>query len=330
MVVDVTDRVAKGLRIAGPVGTGDPLTVHSPWDGGEVATINTTRLDEVDLVLDRAVAAFGEWRWTPAWKRAQILERTSHLLEDHAEEVARLIALEGGKPLKDARVEARRGASTFRWASEEAKRTAGEIIEMDADQGGENRFGWTIREPRGVIVAISPFNFPLNLVSHKVAPALAGGQRRGAQAGLLHAAHRAAPGRVPDRGRPARERAPGRGRSGLDPGHQAGQGRAREHGDLHRQPAGRPPDRQRRRHEDGHPRARQQLGDHRRRGRRPRPRAAARGRRRLLRTPVRSASRCSASSCTRRSTTSSWRRSWPRSKRSRWATRSTRRPTWRR
>ena len=174
MVVDVTARVAKGLRIAGPVGTGDPLTVRSPWDGSEVATINTTRLDEVDGVLDNAVAALAEWRWTPAWRRSQILERTSHLLEDHAEEIARLIALEGGKPLKDARVEARRGASTFRWASEEAKRTAGEVIEMDADQGGENRFGWTIREPRGVIVAISPFNFPLNLVSHKVAPALAG------------------------------------------------------------------------------------------------------------------------------------------------------------
>jgi acyl-CoA reductase-like NAD-dependent aldehyde dehydrogenase len=139
-----------------------------------VATINTTRVEEVDLVLDRAVSAFQEWRWTPAWKRAEILEHTSHLIEDHAEEIARLIALEGGKPLKDARVEAKRGASTFRWASEEAKRTAGEIIEMDADQTGENRFGWTIREPRGVIVAISPFNFPLNLVAHKVAPAVAG------------------------------------------------------------------------------------------------------------------------------------------------------------
>ena len=173
MVVEVTEKVAKGLRIAGPVGTGDPLVVRSPWDGSEVATINTTRPDEVDLVFDRAVAAFAEWRWTPAWKRARILERTSHLLDDHADEIARLIAAEGGKPLKDARVEARRGASTFRWASEEAKRTAGEIIEMDADETGENRFGWTIREPRGVIAAISPFNFPLNLVAHKVAPALA-------------------------------------------------------------------------------------------------------------------------------------------------------------
>jgi len=173
--VRVSDRVRPGLEIKGPVGTGESLVVRSPWDHAAVATINTTRLEEVDEVIDKAVAAAREFRWTPAWRRAQILERASHLLDDNSEEIARLIALEGGKPLKDARVEAKRGASTFRWASEEAKRTAGEIIEMDADASGENRFGWTIREPRGVIVAISPFNFPLNLVAHKVAPAIAGG-----------------------------------------------------------------------------------------------------------------------------------------------------------
>ena len=126
-------------------------------------------------MLDRARAAAEAYRWTPAWKRSAILERTSHLIEENAEQIARIIAAEGGKPLKDARVEAKRGASTFRWAGEEAKRTAGDLVEMDADPSGEDRFGWTIREPRGVIAAISPFNFPLNLVAHKVAPALAGG-----------------------------------------------------------------------------------------------------------------------------------------------------------
>ena len=161
------------VKLKPPFGTGEPLVVNSPWDGSEVARIATCTLDEADLVLDRARAALGTWRWTPAWKRAQILERTSHLIEDNAEKIARIIALEGGKPLKDSRVEARRGASTFRWASEEAKRTGGEIVQMDADASGENRFGWTIREPRGVVLAISPFNFPLNLVAHKVAPALA-------------------------------------------------------------------------------------------------------------------------------------------------------------
>ncbi len=172
--VRVSDRVEPGLTVRGPIGTGDPMLVRSPWDGAEIARIPTTTLDEADGVLSRARAAAEAFRWTPAWKRAAILERTSHLIEDNAEQIARIIAAEGGKPLKDARVEAKRGASTFRWAAEESKRTAGELIEMDADPSGEHRFGWTIREPRGVIVAISPFNFPLNLVAHKVAPALAG------------------------------------------------------------------------------------------------------------------------------------------------------------
>ena len=169
----VSDKISPGLGVRGPYGSGEPLVVRSPWDGSEIATMRTTTLSEADEVLDRARVAVASWRWTPAWKRAEILERTSHLIEDNAEQIARIIAAEGGKPLKDARAEAKRGASTFRWASEEAKRTAGEIIEMDADASGEDRFGWTIREPRGVIVAISPFNFPLNLVAHKVAPALA-------------------------------------------------------------------------------------------------------------------------------------------------------------
>ena len=161
--------------IRGPYGHGAPLTLRAPWDGAVLAQVPTATLDDLDVVLDRARAAAEGYRWTPAWKRAQILERASHLIEEHAEQIARLIAAEGGKPLKDARVEARRGASTFRWASEEAKRTAGDLVQMDADPSGEHRFGWTIREPRGVIAAISPFNFPLNLVAHKVAPALAGG-----------------------------------------------------------------------------------------------------------------------------------------------------------
>ena len=173
--IRVSDVVAPDLVIKGPYGSGEEMTLRAPWDGAELARIPTATLEDMDVVLDRARAAAQAYRWTPAWKRAAVLEKASHLIEENAEQIAHIIAAEGGKPLKDARVEAKRGASTFRWASEEAKRTAGEIIEMDADPSGENRFGWTIREPRGVIAAISPFNFPLNLVSHKVAPALAGG-----------------------------------------------------------------------------------------------------------------------------------------------------------
>ena len=173
--VRVSELIQAGLSLAGPYGSGEPMILRAPWDGAELARVPTSTLEDIDAVLDRAHAAAEAYRWTPAWRRSQILERASRLIEENAEQLARLIAAEGGKPLKDARVEAKRGASTFRWASEEAKRTGGEIIAMDADPGGEHRFGWTIREPRGVIAAISPFNFPLNLVAHKVAPALAGG-----------------------------------------------------------------------------------------------------------------------------------------------------------
>ena len=83
--VRVSDRVRPGLEIKGPVGTGEPLVVRSPWDHAAVATINTTRLEEVDEVIDKAVAAAREFRWTPAWKRAQILERASHLIDDNSE-----------------------------------------------------------------------------------------------------------------------------------------------------------------------------------------------------------------------------------------------------
>ncbi len=173
--IRVSDIIAPDLTLRPPHGSGEAMVLRAPWDGAELARVPTATLDDVDTVLDRARVAARSFRWTPAWRRAAILEGTSRLIEENAEHIARLIAAEGGKPLKDARVEAKRGASTFRWAAEEAKRTAGDLVEMDADPGGEHRFGWTIREPRGVVAAIAPFNFPLNLVAHKVAPALAGG-----------------------------------------------------------------------------------------------------------------------------------------------------------
>lgn len=163
--------VVYGLRR--PVGTGDPLVVGSPWDSHQVGAVPTTRPEELGDVLERAVAAFDHWRWTPSWKRYRILHRVSELIGERREQIGRLIAAEAAKPLKDARVEAERAASTWRWAAEESKRTMGELVEMGAEEVGQGRFGWTIREPLGVIVAISPFNFPINLVSHKVAPALA-------------------------------------------------------------------------------------------------------------------------------------------------------------
>src|SRR5206468_5005137 len=94
---------------------------------------------------------------------------------DLHDEVARQISDEAGKPMKAARVEARRAMSTYTFAAVEARKLAGDVVPMDASQAGEGKLAFTLRKPIGVVGAISPFNFPLNLVAHKLAPALAAG-----------------------------------------------------------------------------------------------------------------------------------------------------------
>src|SRR5688500_8858681 len=111
----------------------------------------------------------------PAHKRAEILVRVAGLLGRRSEEVAQTIAAEAGKPLKAARVEAARAMSTYTFAAAEARKLAGEMVPMDASQAGAGKLAFTLRRPVGVVGAISPFNFPLNLVAHKIAPALAAG-----------------------------------------------------------------------------------------------------------------------------------------------------------
>lgn len=108
-------------------------------------------------------------------QRYEILLRAAHLIQERAEQLALLIAREAGKPLKDARAEASRAVQTFTLSAEEAKRIGGEVVPIEASAGNENRLAFTIRVPVGVVAAIAPFNFPLNLVAHKVAPALAAG-----------------------------------------------------------------------------------------------------------------------------------------------------------
>jgi acyl-CoA reductase-like NAD-dependent aldehyde dehydrogenase len=111
----------------------------------------------------------------PAHKRAEILVKIAGGLGRRHEEAAQLICAEAGKPLKTARVEASRAMSTYTFAAVEARKLAGEMVPMDAAQAGEGKLAFTLRRPRGVVGAISPFNFPLNLVAHKLAPALAAG-----------------------------------------------------------------------------------------------------------------------------------------------------------
>jgi acyl-CoA reductase-like NAD-dependent aldehyde dehydrogenase len=129
---------------------------------------------DVDRAVASALAAHRAGA-LPPWKRAEILDRAARLLGERTEEFARTIADEAAKPIKTARVEANRAVSTFTFAATEARRLAGEMVPLEAADVGEGKLGFTLRVPVGVVGAISPFNFPLNLVAHKLAPAIAAG-----------------------------------------------------------------------------------------------------------------------------------------------------------
>jgi acyl-CoA reductase-like NAD-dependent aldehyde dehydrogenase len=155
------------------VETGDWIEVRSPFSGDVVARVAKGGADETRRALDAAERALMEP--LPAHKRAEILVRVAGLIGKRHEEVARTISDEAGKPIKTARVEASRAMSTYTFAAVEARKLAGEMIPMDAAQAGEGKLGFTVRKPIGIVGAISPFNFPCNLVAHKLAPALAAG-----------------------------------------------------------------------------------------------------------------------------------------------------------
>ena len=155
------------------VETGDWTEVRSPYSGELVGRIARGGAAEAQRALDAAEHAMSEP--LPAYERARILDDTARLLEERQEEAAGIISAEAGKPLKAALVEAQRAASTFTFAAVEARKLAGEMVPMDASAAGAGKLAFTLRGPIGIIGAISPFNFPLNLVAHKVAPALAAG-----------------------------------------------------------------------------------------------------------------------------------------------------------
>jgi acyl-CoA reductase-like NAD-dependent aldehyde dehydrogenase len=155
------------------VETGDWTEVRSPFSGEVVGRVAKGGAAETRRALDAAAAALASP--LPAHERARILDTTARLLTQRQEEAAQLISAEAGKPLKAARVEAQRAISTYTFAAIEARTLTGETVPMDASAAGEGKLAFTIRVPIGVIGAISPFNFPLNLVAHKIAPALAAG-----------------------------------------------------------------------------------------------------------------------------------------------------------
>jgi glyceraldehyde-3-phosphate dehydrogenase (NADP+) len=155
--------------------TGDTYEVASPYDGATAAIVHRAGPGEIEQAIVGAAAAFAETRRLPAWRRSEVLQAVSDGITSRREDFARTIALEAGKPITTARLEVDRAAFTFRVAAEEARRIYGEIVPLDWLPGNDGRVAHVQRVPLGPIVGISPFNFPLNLVSHKVAPALAAG-----------------------------------------------------------------------------------------------------------------------------------------------------------
>ncbi|WP_371753676.1 aldehyde dehydrogenase family protein [Ferviditalea candida] len=149
--------------------------LYAPYSGEEIAQIPQATVQEADAAIEAAHQARLAMAKMPAHQRAAILNKLANLLEERQEEAARIIALEAAKPIKTARAEIGRTIQTYRFAAEEAKRIHGETLPLDAAPGGEGRVAYTVREPLGVVGAISPFNFPMNLVAHKVGPALASG-----------------------------------------------------------------------------------------------------------------------------------------------------------
>nr|WP_314876930.1 aldehyde dehydrogenase family protein [uncultured Pseudomonas sp.] len=151
------------------------ISVLNPFDNsviGEVAKIPATAAPEViDIALQGAVIA----RDLSRAERSRILEQAAILVEKDKDDFAKLISVESGKTIRQARKEVLRCVNTLKLSAEEAKRNAGEVIPFDAYVGSESRQGWFTREPLGVILAITPYNDPLNLVAHKLGPAIAGG-----------------------------------------------------------------------------------------------------------------------------------------------------------
>ena len=151
----------------------EKIEVVNPFTGAIVDSVPRGKDSDVKRAVESALKGLEEMKSLSSYERYEILKRTSELLREYQERLARTITQEVGKTITEARREVDRSIQTFLWASEEAKRIYGETVPFDAQPGGETKMGFYIRVPVGVIGAITPFNFPLNLVSHKLAPAFA-------------------------------------------------------------------------------------------------------------------------------------------------------------
>src|SRR5262249_53012412 len=149
--------------------------VHSPYDDSVVAEIGVPTDADVEEAVTAAVDTFEESRNLPTYARAEALMHISRRIGERVDELAELVAKEGGKPLKWSKIEVTTAISAFRWAAEETRRFGGEFMRLDTEASLGSRAGIIRRFPYGPVLGISPFNFPVNLVAHKVAPALAVG-----------------------------------------------------------------------------------------------------------------------------------------------------------
>ncbi len=151
------------------------MPVINPYDGSVVGNVPQFTQDEVSAAISRATAAAPVMAAMPAHQRGAILNKAAQIIASQATELGSLMASENGKPMKYARGEALRAVDTFNFAADEARRLHGETIPLDASSGGVGKMGYYVRVPVGVVGAITPFNFPLNLSAHKIAPAIAAG-----------------------------------------------------------------------------------------------------------------------------------------------------------
>jgi len=151
------------------------IPVLNPYDGSQIDTVPKADADDVERALAAAVRGAQAMRRLSGYERYRILRKAADLMTQRAEDLARTITLEEGKILAEARIETSRATEIITLSAEEAKRLSAEVVPLDGAPGVTNKFGFTVRVPCGVVVAISPFNFPLHLVCHKVGPALAAG-----------------------------------------------------------------------------------------------------------------------------------------------------------
>jgi len=151
------------------------LEVTNKYSGEVIGSVPLADRETFEKAIKAAQDGFSLISNMPAHQRSKILQKTSEIIEKDKDEITKIIALEAGKAWKHAKAEVERSAQTFKFASEEAKSIHGETVPMDSAIGGEKRIGFYLRFPVGIVGAIAPFNYPLNLVAHKVAPAIAAG-----------------------------------------------------------------------------------------------------------------------------------------------------------